>query len=147
MQVQYGKYSGFLNCASTIIKERGFRGAFQGLNATILRNVPANAVYFGAYEYMRKIQLGEGQLVSDLRWYNILVAGGAGGVMYWLCTYPLDIVKSTMQADLPGNRQFTTIMSTFSKIQQQYGTKFFVFKIFSEFTFFFLPFKRCERIF
>ena len=32
------------------LRENGFRGPFQGLTATIIRNTPANSVYLGSFE-------------------------------------------------------------------------------------------------
>ena len=41
------RYRNVFHCASEIIKQRGFRGAYQGLSGTFLRNIPASASYFG----------------------------------------------------------------------------------------------------
>jgi len=42
-------------------------------------------------------------------------------------TYPLDVVKSTMQADAvePSKRQYRTILDTFGKLYAENGTKAF----------------------
>lgn len=35
-------------------KENGFRGPFQGLLPTLMRNTPANALYLGNFEVMKR---------------------------------------------------------------------------------------------
>lgn len=40
-------------CVRATLRENGFKGPFQGLGATILRNTPANAVYLGTFEVLK----------------------------------------------------------------------------------------------
>ena len=52
LQIQYGpvkKYNGLVDCAIKIAKEGGIRGMYQGFGATMFRDVPATALYFGSY--------------------------------------------------------------------------------------------------
>lgn len=37
------------------LRESGWRGPFQGLGITIIRNVPANSVYLGSFEVMKRM--------------------------------------------------------------------------------------------
>ena len=47
LQVRGDQYKGFFNCASTIVKERGLKGAYQGIVPTLMRNGVANAAWYG----------------------------------------------------------------------------------------------------
>jgi len=131
LQVQYGsgtpKYSGFLDCARQIVKSRGIRGVYQGLSATLLRDIPANAMYFGSYEVVRRSFVKPGQSVSDLSAVKVMVAGGIGGMMYWISTFPFDVVKSTMQTDStdPEKRKYKGLTDTFQKLYKSEGFKGF----------------------
>lgn len=127
LQTQYGtgtpKYNGFIDCASKIWRNHGVRGIYQGLSATLIRDIPANAAYFGFYEITRRSFVQPGQNVSDLPAWKVLVAGGVGGMMYWATTYPFDVVKSTMQADstVVSERKFKGLADTFGKIYKAEG--------------------------
>lgn len=70
----------------------GLRGVYQGLSATLARNIPAVAMYFGVYEYVRQQFVKPGQNVQQLESWKLLTAGAAGGFGYWIATYPIDSV-------------------------------------------------------
>ena len=98
-----------------VLHAGGARGVFQGLVPTLLRNVPAVSFYFGAYELTRNwLARRAGVKVSELGVGPLLVAGAAGGVSYWALTYPLDAVKSTIQADAleKQKRRYGGVVST-----------------------------------
>jgi len=87
------QYKGPAELASHLISTHGIRhGLFRGFWATFLREIPAYAGFYAGFEYMKRKfggthgkELGVGQLMT---------AGAFGGVCYWLCCYPLDVVKS-----------------------------------------------------
>ena len=60
---------------------------FKGVQLTLLREVPANIIYFNAYKFMRDSQ------------FNILISGGTAGILSWLFTYPIDVIKTRVQSD------------------------------------------------
>jgi solute carrier family 25 carnitine/acylcarnitine transporter 20/29 len=130
LQSQYGgvsKYNGFFDCAKKIITNHGVRGLYQGLGATFLRDIPANATYFGVYEMVRQRFLKPGQSVNDLPAQKVLVAGGIAGMAYWAATYPIDVIKSTLQTDstVYEERKYKTVPETARKIWQASGWKGF----------------------
>jgi solute carrier family 25 carnitine/acylcarnitine transporter 20/29 len=59
------KFTGSINAATTIFRERGFAGITQGLQATIARNIVGVCAYFYVYEAMRQ-WLANGKHVSTL---------------------------------------------------------------------------------
>lgn len=42
-------YRNVFHAAHVIVKKHGIRGAYQGLPATWLRNIPANSAFFGEF--------------------------------------------------------------------------------------------------
>ena len=77
-----------------IVKTSGYKGLARGLLTTIVREVPAFGLYFGSFEYLMR-------LLPDYKDYNpwVFTAGGLAGVISWVPTYPIDVVKSRLQAD------------------------------------------------
>jgi len=130
MQVQYGtgqKYTGIVDCAKQIVGKFGIKGAYQGLGATFLRDVPSNASYFVFYELARKMLAQPGQSVTDLPAWKVMIAGATGGMAYWGVTYPTDVIKSTIQTDSidPNQRKYNGIVDCAKKIYASNGIKGF----------------------
>lgn len=92
---------GPLSVAKKILRTEGFRGLYRGLTITALRDAPSHGFYFWTYEFMReKLHPGcrkNGQESFD----TMLFAGGLAGVASWVCCYPLDVVKTRLQAQTP----------------------------------------------
>jgi len=130
LQMRPDQYKGFLHCSTSIIKERGPLGAYQGIIPTLWRNAPANAAWYGVYEMARQYQLKPGESRNDLAKWRVMISGGLGGWAYWLSTYPIDLIKSTIQADHidPKQRKYTGTMDAVNKIYSNFGVKGFFFR-------------------
>jgi len=134
MQVQKADnklYSSTFDCGKKIVSQYGIRGVYQGLGATIFRNIPANAGYFGVYEFSKRWFADHGasekRQVKDLAPYEILLSGGMGGVACWVCSYPMDVVKSLMQTDHvdKSQRQYKSIIDCMRQLYSRGGVKAF----------------------
>lgn len=75
------KYTGTFDCARVILRERGFAGVFQGLQATVFRNFVGVGAYFAVYEALRLKMAGDKPVTSLSAWH-VLFAGGCGGCVY-----------------------------------------------------------------
>jgi solute carrier family 25 carnitine/acylcarnitine transporter 20/29 len=130
MQVQRADnklYASTFDCGKKILSQYGVRGIYQGLGATILRNIPANFGYFGVYELSKRWFADNGSSerrdVKDLKPYEILLSGGLGGCACWIFSYPMDVVKSLMQTDNVdrSKRQYSSVIDTAKKVYQTQG--------------------------
>lgn len=92
------KYNGIMDCAKDILKTNGLRGPFQGITATICRNFLGVSAYFFVYEATKMYMAGD-KPVSSLSPMKVMLAGGIGGIGYWILSYPFDVIKSAMQCD------------------------------------------------
>ncbi|XP_021911855.1 mitochondrial arginine transporter BAC2 [Carica papaya] len=113
---------GPISVAKSIFKTEGLRGIYRGFTVTVLRDAPAHGFYFWTYEYMRE-QLHPGCRKSgqeSLR--TMLVAGGLAGVASWVNCYPLDVVKTRLQAQSPTSlKKYNGIIDCFQKSVKQDG--------------------------
>eukprot|EP01024_Parvocaulis_polyphysoides_P046432 TRINITY_DN4370_c1_g1_i1.p1 TRINITY_DN4370_c1_g1~~TRINITY_DN4370_c1_g1_i1.p1 ORF type:complete len:345 (-),score=37.40 TRINITY_DN4370_c1_g1_i1:808-1788(-) len=117
-------------CVKQTIQINGFRGPFQGIVPTIVRNTPANAAYLGSFEAIKKYAADNIYHCSnaDLPAWVVMAAGGLGGVFYWTMIYPVDVIKSSMMTDHidPKQRKYPDMLSTFNKLWKEGGiTRFY----------------------
>lgn len=108
---------GPINLAKTILKTQGLTSLYRGLTITVLRDAPSHAFYFWTYEYTReKLHPGcrkTGQESLD----TMLISGGLAGVASWVCCYPLDVIKTRIQA----SRKYDGIVDCFKKSVKEDG--------------------------
>jgi solute carrier family 25 carnitine/acylcarnitine transporter 20/29 len=87
-------YSGPFDCARKIVRESGVRGLFRGLGATMLRDFPAFAAWYGVFEFSkRQLSAADGSIGHG----PLLLSGASAGVGYWLACYPIDVAKTMLQ--------------------------------------------------
>ena len=97
------KYTSMRDCALQVYKEGGVRSVFKGTYATLLRDVPGSAAYFGMYEWMkREIMKMQGNTSGQLSPVAVPTAGGLAGMANWTVSIPPDVLKSRYQTAPPG---------------------------------------------
>ncbi|XP_033209402.1 mitochondrial basic amino acids transporter-like [Belonocnema kinseyi] len=109
-------FSGPLHCLKDIYRRKGFKGVFSGLGITFLREIPSYGIYFFTYEALTK-----SSAASAISTLQMLLAGGLAGTASWIFTYPLDVVKSRLQADTSG--KYSSALDCFRKSINSEGYK------------------------
>lgn len=122
-------YTKVFDCVKQTIHNNGFRGPFQGLGATLLRNTPANSVYLGSFEIMKRHAAENVYHCSptELPAGVVLGSAGIGGLMYWMMVFPVDVIKSAQQTDniIKSKRNYPTIAGAVKKLYADGGIKRF----------------------
>ncbi|KOC62959.1 Tricarboxylate transport protein, mitochondrial [Habropoda laboriosa] len=90
------KYRGFLNGVSMITKEYGFRGIYQGLTPTILKQGSNQAIRFCIMETLKDWYRG-GDSNVQIPKYVIGTFGAVAGAASVFGNTPIDVVKTRMQ--------------------------------------------------
>lgn len=101
-------YKNSLDCLERIYNREGLRGVNRGMVTTLIRETPGFGVYFLSYDVLTR-RLG---CEPDDRYMipKLLFAGGMAGIASWLSTYPVDVIKSRLQADgVGGVNQYSSI--------------------------------------
>lgn len=93
------KYKGPIQTIQTIYKERGIQGCFRGLVGVLLRDVPCTAVYFGSFAYLNQQFIPKDGDLDSLNAATLVFTGGVAGMCSWASLYPVDIVKTRIQAE------------------------------------------------
>lgn len=120
------KYKGSLDCLYKIFQSEGLRGCYRGMSLTLLRDVPAFAVYFGTYDRLCQLQSESGDSYSGLQTRHLFLAGGLSGMASWFVTYSVDLLKSRYQADGVGPKhEYCSVMDCARKTYQREGLRAF----------------------
>lgn len=115
------KFTSMHDCGIQIWKTNGIRGLYHGYFSHLLRNLPAGALHLGIYDVLRhKWADKEGITVNQLRMYQDMTCGSVAGVIFWTAVYPLDVIKSTLQADSV-DKQFRKYSSTWDCTKKLYA--------------------------
>ncbi|ORX48796.1 mitochondrial carrier [Hesseltinella vesiculosa] len=115
MQAQFGDkgsggqrhFTGPVDCAKYLIEREGVvRGLGRGMYATVVREIPAYVGFYCGFEYVKR-QLTKNQQ-EPATVIQLMMAGAAGGVGYWVSCYPLDVVKSVQNRPEPPKGMYVT---------------------------------------
>lgn len=98
-------YKSYGDIAAKLYKVSGVTGWFQGTYATMLRDTISIGAQFWSYEYVlrslkAKYHLGEDKEVA----WPYLIAGSVAGISCWVSSYPIDVAKSRLQAQVLGEK-------------------------------------------
>lgn len=105
-------FSGPMKCLKHIHKKEGFRGVFNGFGITFLREAPSFGTYFLTYEFLTQSK----EPISTSR---MLLAGGLAGTASWIVSYPLDVIKSRIQAE--SNNRYNGALDCYRKSVRSEG--------------------------
>lgn len=102
--------SSFLESVRHVFIDR--RAFMQGMNATLARNSMGMMAYF--------------MTVENASGMNSFVVGGLAGSAFWALSYPLDVVKNTIQSqDYKSNQVYRSVGDCASHLYRQGGVKAF----------------------
>jgi solute carrier family 25 carnitine/acylcarnitine transporter 20/29 len=87
-------YRDTLDATRKIVANHGITGLYRGLIATCCRQGPGFAIYFATYDTIKEW----GQRVFGNEWSACVFAGGTAGALSWGIVYPVDLLKSRIQA-------------------------------------------------
>lgn len=108
---------GVTRVVGDIVRTRGIGGLFTGLAPTILREAPGNVVYFTSYEIVR------GWCPPTWGDARSILAGGMAGIAYWFTQFPMDVIKTRIQADSIENPRYRNVVHCARLIVREEGVK------------------------
>lgn len=96
------RYTGSFDCFGKILKTEGILGIYKGLTSTFIRETPSFGLYFASYKELCGIMSPQFRETGEAGALTVLTVGGTAGVLSWVLTYPIDVIKSRIQADISG---------------------------------------------
>ncbi|XP_025906211.1 mitochondrial basic amino acids transporter isoform X2 [Nothoprocta perdicaria] len=117
-------YKNSLDCLIKIYRKEGLRGINRGMVSTFIRETPSFGFYFLTYDCMTRYLGCEAE--DSFVIPKLLFSGGISGIVSWLSTYPVDVIKSRLQADgVGGVTQYKGILDCVRKSYHDEGWRVF----------------------
>ncbi|GAX73773.1 hypothetical protein CEUSTIGMA_g1224.t1 [Chlamydomonas eustigma] len=102
MQVQTApmgnpQYKGPLRMLRHLLRSEGISGLYRGVTVTAYRDIPSYGLYFVCYRLLASTLEPE-VVPEEACALTQVLAGGSAGCLAWISVYPLDVIKSRIQA-------------------------------------------------
>lgn len=108
-----------------IVKNLGLKGLYKGASACLLRDVPFSAIYFPAYNHLKKDLFGESS-TKKLSVIELLSAGAIAGIPAAYLTTPCDVIKTRLQVEArKGESHYNGLRHCAKTIWKEEGFKAF----------------------
>lgn len=111
--------------AMWIVRNLGLVGLYKGASACLLRDVPFSAIYFPAYNHLKRDFFGESPN-KKLGILQLLTAGAIAGMPAAYLTTPCDVIKTRLQVEArKGDTQYTSLRHCAQTVWKEEGFKAF----------------------
>ena len=141
-RVQDGQYSGPREAILHIYKTDGLKGFARGLNATMLREIPGNALFFVVYETAQaafprfenlsakpsssRSSSGSFETENTFAYWAqeslaAIVCGGVAGCAFWLTMLPVDYAKTRLQIASRGGEDDVGVFRLIARTARERG--------------------------
>lgn len=108
-----------------IVRHLGLVGLYKGASACLLRDVPFSAIYFPAYNHLKRDYFGESQ-TKKLGILQLLTAGAIAGMPAAYLTTPCDVIKTRLQVEArKGDTAYTSLRHCATTVFKEEGFKAF----------------------
>jgi solute carrier family 25 carnitine/acylcarnitine transporter 20/29 len=125
LQVQYAAdksarlYSGPIDCLKKIYTGHGVRGVYHGLSATLLFRT-FFCFWWGTYDlFTRQLQQHTSLSAPAVNFW----AGGLSAQIFWLTSYPSDVIKQRIMTDPLAQRRFPRWRDAAKAVYREQGWK------------------------
>ena len=88
---------------------------------TLIRDIPATAMYFSSYEVIMRMLVPDGRSQSEFSIMRTILAGGMAGIFQWSIALPVDVLKTRLQSAPEG--QFKNTRDVFKHLMKEQGPK------------------------
>lgn len=103
--LQTSSSNSFVEAAKRLVHEGGVQSLFKGSLATLARDGPGSALYFASYEVSKKMLNKNSSTGDEINITNVCISGGVAGMSMWLVVFPIDTIKTKLQASAGQHKQ------------------------------------------
>ena len=118
-----GQYKGILDAAIKIYTKEGLRSFYRGYIPNILGIIPYAGIDLAVYETLKKKYLNSHSSQEQPGFWMLLACGSASSTLGQMCSYPLALVRTRLQAQVLANidQRNASMTGVFRTILQREG--------------------------
>lgn len=117
------RYKGILDTLIRIPREQGFVSFWRGNGVNCARMIPNSAIKFTTYDYYKTLVYpnGEQNYSKTEAFFRKMACGALSGVSTLVPTYPMDLARTRLTADVSANRRYRGLVDCIVKTRQSEG--------------------------
>lgn len=93
-----GQYKGMVDCMAKIVKKEGVKGLYRGYQPNMIGIIPYAGIDLAAFETLKSIYKERNPEQEAPGIFALLAFGTCSSTLGQLCTYPLALIRTKMQA-------------------------------------------------
>jgi len=101
--------------AYDLLQKFGLRKCYRGFTATLFRDAPACGMYFAGNTAILTASDFSSNDSAGMQLTKLMMAGGTAGVISWIISYPLDVLKSRIQAENLSKCTYNGVLDCYRK--------------------------------
>ena len=105
-----------------LVGQEGVFALWTGLRATLIMQVPAQAIYMTLYEHIYQ-RIRAPELLGQQQWVAALVAGGSARMVASSIVSPVELLRTQIQAAAPGANVGSTLTATARSTVEREGVR------------------------
>ncbi|KAH0945495.1 hypothetical protein HN011_003856 [Eciton burchellii] len=118
-----GQFDGVFDAAKKIYKQGGLKSFYRGYVPNLLGIVPYAGIDLAVYETLKNNYLRTHDKKEQPPFWVLLLCGAMSSTAGQVCSYPLALVRTRLQADVGTNRSSSTMVGVFKDIFKREGVR------------------------
>ncbi|XP_050450565.1 calcium-binding mitochondrial carrier protein SCaMC-2 isoform X1 [Cataglyphis hispanica] len=118
-----GEFNGMLDAAKKIYKQGGLKSFYRGYIPNLIGILPYAGIDLAVYETLKNKYLRTHDKKEQPPFWILLLCGSASSTAGQVCSYPLALVRTRLQAEISPDRSPNTMTGVFKDILNREGVR------------------------
>ncbi|XP_067210708.1 mitochondrial adenyl nucleotide antiporter SLC25A23 isoform X1 [Linepithema humile] len=118
-----GEFDGMVDAAKKIYKQGGLRSFYRGYVPNLIGILPYAGIDLAVYETLKNSYLRTHDKKEQPPFWILLLCGTASSTAGQVCSYPLALVRTRLQAEIAPDRSLNTMLGVFKDILNREGIR------------------------
>ncbi|XP_011343983.1 calcium-binding mitochondrial carrier protein SCaMC-2-A isoform X3 [Ooceraea biroi] len=118
-----GEFNGMIDAAKKIYRQGGLKSFYRGYIPNLIGILPYAGIDLAVYETLKNSYLRTHDKKEQPAFWILLLCGTASSTAGQVCSYPLALVRTRLQAEIASDRSSNTMTGVFKDIVSREGIR------------------------